>query len=866
MAYNTSFRPDGPVTTYFYYEGGERYIPFVNNGFTQSSFNNCDGGGIEAFKSALTNIDFYKYRSISYYTVTRVYPNKGTSSVLGNYFARPTLAELEAEYPTHQIGAGSNAYYHEIELNYTIGYYDALSSDFLCGYACYNGVIVGTEKIFNNTTGALSSSTTTSENGFTYEILENRPGIKIKAQPLDIPGISVTPVTTSETVYAFSGCSDLDGKPVAYFISTMDSPTSDYFVDPTQLVENNETSQVEYKTFEKITEAEADLYNLTTKQKSAGDYTVFVLGPSSCYVYFCVTVNGEAWDGTYLPSTGVGCDCGDECIGFDCCYTCTMPDCYLCCCGCSSYSGMSTYSLQSETIPLLSNYSLTSSSYSSGCDCCINIGNLRVEAMYEGIDPGYIMVTYCHPDTARTLFFCSTNRAVKSFGIDSSIPASGCNETLSTFDFSTEDVYLRNKVYISECNIGVLSGWSLNIKKGQNFPWSMCDGEGSLCTSQFLGSSVNVSNCYSIHPTGGGIRFIEWSASTCYSGSGNLYYNQHYFYKRDIINSCFYSGAGYACYTFFINCTRCAVDVYTSWIDSNYAEGVNTSPSATIIPNALGAVNPKWCARSFTYAIHHPTAINSPVFINEEDNYYNTKAGEDHIHFYEVFECTIGNYTVMCVLLKSKGLAEDYRTPNYFSSHSICGSVDSCSGCSFVKTPTEIVSYGIQAHTIKGVIVESENSNVVNATSLHHGVLPLPLYASNYLNPEDDLNINSMSNYDCRPYGLCCVNISAASCACGVFIDKYNTVGAWDLISIPIVVNSEDDMSYPQIAVYTTSVAEDDSGGDDCTGDDSGGGETPTPTPTEYQGVYFGTKKITNVYFGEKDITKLMFGNLTVIE
>lgn len=58
MAYNTSFRPDGPVTTHFYYEGGERYIPFVNNGFTQSSFNNSDGGGIEAFKSALTNIDF----------------------------------------------------------------------------------------------------------------------------------------------------------------------------------------------------------------------------------------------------------------------------------------------------------------------------------------------------------------------------------------------------------------------------------------------------------------------------------------------------------------------------------------------------------------------------------------------------------------------------------------------------------------------------------------------------------------------------------------------------------------------------------------------------------------------------------------
>lgn len=89
-----------------------------------------------------------------------------------------------------------------------------------------------------------------------------------------------------------------------------------------------------------------------------------------------------------------------------------------------------------------------------------------------------------------------------------------------------------------------------------------------------------------------------------------------------------------------------------------------------------------------------------------------------------------------------------------------------------------------------------------------------------------------------------------------MFIEKYNTVGAWDLISVPVVVNSENDISYPQIAVYTTSVV------DDGTGDDSGGGEAPTG----YQGVYFGTKKITNVYFGEKDITKLMFGNLTVIE
>lgn len=93
----------------------------------------------------------------------------------------------------------------------------------MCGYACYNGTVIGTDKIFDSSTGTLSSSTTTTQSGFTYEILENRPGIRIEAQPLDIPDSSVTPVTTSETVYAFSGCSDLCGKPVAYFIPTMNA-------------------------------------------------------------------------------------------------------------------------------------------------------------------------------------------------------------------------------------------------------------------------------------------------------------------------------------------------------------------------------------------------------------------------------------------------------------------------------------------------------------------------------------------------------------------------------------------------------------------------------------------------------------------
>lgn len=177
-------------------------------------------------------------------------------------------------------------------------------------------------------------------------------------------------------------------------------------------------------------------------------------------------------------------------------------------------------------------------------------------------------------------------------------------------------------------------------------------------------------------------------------------------------------------------------------------------------PDYLCGVDRKWDkAKQLTYTIYHQGgAINSPVTIIEEGYAWNCSPSDATIKFYEIVDCTIGDYTVMCVLLKSSGRSNDVYRPGYFGSHKICG--DTCSsGCSFVCCPSAITGYGLTAIAIKGVVVEGCGSNVVCDKSLHYGDLPLSLEYSGSNIPQNCANINAMSNYDCRPYGMCCIYI-----------------------------------------------------------------------------------------------------------